>query len=67
MKILARQQAMQINIDEIVLNVARAARAVLLLDHAGWHTTGDLRWPANITQILLSSRSSELNPVEQVW
>ena len=43
------------------------AHAVLLLDRAGWHTTGDIVWPKNITPILLPSRSPELNPVEQVW
>ena len=43
------------------------AHAVLLLDRAGWHTTGNLVWPRNITPILLPSRSPELNPVEQVW
>ena len=40
---------------------------MLLLDRAGWHTTGDIVWPKNITPILLPSRSPELNPVEQVW
>ena len=40
---------------------------MLLLDRAGWHTTGNLVWPRNITPILLPSRSPELNPVEQVW
>ncbi|MER9057763.1 transposase [Mesorhizobium sp. M0904] len=43
------------------------AHAVLLLDRAGWHTTGNLVWPKNITPILLPSRSPELNLVEQVW
>jgi hypothetical protein len=63
----ADTEAMQLHIDEIALNVARAAHAVLLLDRAGWHTTGSLRWPVNITPILLPSRSAELTPVEQVW
>ena len=40
---------------------------MLLLDRAGWHTTGRLRVPANISLILLPSRSPELNPVENVW
>ena len=40
---------------------------MLLLDRAGWHTTGNLVWPKNVTPILLPSRSPELNPVEQVW
>lgn len=58
---------MQLHIDEIALHVSRDAHAVLLLDRAGWHATGNLRWPKNITPILLPSRSPELNPVEQVW
>lgn len=63
----ADTEAMQLHIDEIALHVAKGAHAVLLLDRAGWHTTGALVWPKNITPILLPSRSPELNPVEQVW
>jgi hypothetical protein len=33
---------------------------------AGWHTTPELRMPANVTPIWLPSRSPELNPVENV-
>jgi hypothetical protein len=58
---------MQMHIDEVALRVARDAHAVLLFDRAGWHATGNLRWPKNITPILLPSRAPELNPVEQVW
>lgn len=58
---------MQLHIDEIARHVGKGAHAVLLLDRAGWHTTGALKWPKNITPILLPSRSPELNPVEQVW
>jgi transposase len=58
---------MQLHLDEISRTVARGAHAVLLLDRAGWHTTGNLVWPRNITPILLPSRSPELNPVEQIW
>lgn len=63
----ADTQAMQLHIDEIALHVAKGAHAVLLLDRAGWHTTGKLRWPKNLTPILLPSRSPELNPVENLW
>jgi transposase len=63
----ADTDAMQRLIDEIALHVTKDAHAVLLLDRAGWHTTGKLVWPKNITPILLPSRSPELNPVEQVW
>ncbi len=63
----ADTEMMQLHIDEIAFNVARGAHAVLLLDRAGWHIAGDLKWPENITPILLPSRSPELNPVEQIW
>jgi transposase len=44
-----------------------SAHAVLLLDRAGWHTTGKLVVPENITPIFLPSRAPELNPVENIW
>ena len=37
------------------------------MDRAGWHTTGKLQVPRNITIILLPSRSPELNPMENIW
>jgi transposase len=58
---------MQLHLDEISRNVAVGAHAVLLLDRAGWHTTGKLNVPDNITPIFLPSRAPELNPVENVW
>ena len=63
----ANTQAMQMHLDEISSHVARKAHAVLLMDRAGWHTTGKLKVPKNITIILLPSRSPELNPVENIW
>jgi hypothetical protein len=58
---------MQLHLDEISRNVAEGAHAVLLLDRAGWHITGKLDVPENITPIFLPSRAPELNPVENVW
>ena len=58
---------MQLHLDEIARRVATGAHAVLILDRAGWHTTGKLDLPANITPIFLPSRAPELNPVENVW
>ena len=55
------------HISEISLSVAKNAHAVLLLDRAGWHTTGKLIIPNNMTLIFLPSRSPELNPVENIW
>ncbi len=63
----ADTRAMQLHINEIARHVARDAHAVLLMDRAGWHTTGHLVWPKNITPILLPSRAPELNPVENIW
>ena len=58
---------MQLHLEEISKHVARKAHAVVLMDRAGWHTTGKLSMPKNITAILLPSKSPELNPVENVW
>ncbi len=58
---------MQLHLDEISRNVDEGAHAVLLLDRAGWHTTGKLDVPENINQIFLPSRAPELNAVEYIW
>ena len=63
----ANTQAMQLHLDEIARTVAKGAHAVLLLDRAGWHTTGELAVPKNLTLIFLPSRAPELNPVENIW
>jgi transposase len=58
---------MQLHINEISRRIAPNAHAVLLMDRAAWHTTGELRVPVNITPIFLPSRSPELNPQENIW
>ena len=63
----ADTEAMQAHLDEIARMVRRGAHAVLILDRAGWHTTGKLKLPKNMTLIFLPSRSPELNPVENIW
>jgi hypothetical protein len=63
----ADTEMMQLHLDEIAANVATDAHAVLIFDRAGWHTTPQLKMPANVTPIWLPSRSPELNPVENVW
>ncbi len=63
----AATEAMQLHLDEISRAVARGAHAVLLLDRAGWHTSGRLIVPKNLTLIFLPSRAPELNPVENIW
>ena len=63
----ADTEAMQFHLNEVSLIVAKGAHAVLLLDRAGWHTTGKLIIPKNITLVFLPSRAPELNPVENIW
>ncbi|MBK8211305.1 MAG: transposase [Rhodospirillales bacterium] len=40
---------------------------MLILDNAGWHTTGKLDVPANTTLVFLPPASPELNPAENIW
>ena len=58
---------MQWHLDEISSQVMAGAHAVLILDRAGWHTTGKLTVPSNITLLPLPPRSPELNLVENIW
>ena len=41
--------------------------AVAPLDQAGWHFSKTLETPNNIALLPLSSKSPELNPVENIW
>ncbi len=63
----ADTQGMQLHLDEISANIAPGAHAILILDQAGWHTTGKLSIPGNITLLPLPPRSPELNPAENIW
>ena len=60
-------QAMQWHLDELSALVTPGAHAVLIIDRAGWHTTGRLEIPSNITLMFLPPRAPELNPVENIW
>ena len=60
-------EAMQAHLVEISAMVAQHAHAVLILDKAGWHLSGALVVPDNITLLPLPPRSPELNPVENIW
>jgi transposase len=63
----ADTQAMQHHLEEIARNLAPKAHAVIVLDQAGWHTTGKLRLPGNLCLLPLPPKSPELNPTENVW
>ena len=58
---------MTLHLKEISQAVAPGAHAVVLLDQAGWHLSGDLPIPANITLLPLPPKCPELNPVENIW
>jgi transposase len=60
-------ETMALHLAEISLAIAPGAHAVVLMDQAGWHTTGKLEVPANISIVALPAKCPELNPVENVW
>jgi DDE superfamily endonuclease len=56
------------------LFLAEASRAIptgihaaRVPDRAGWHVSGDLAAPRDLTLVHLPPRSPELNPVERIW
>ena len=59
--------AMEAHLAEISTAVDPGAHAVVIVDQAGWHMSPKLNIPDNITLLSLPPRSTELNPVENVW
>jgi len=60
-------EAMDLHLAEIAAQIAPGAHAALLVDQAGWHLSGRLVMPPNITLIPLPAKCPELNPQENVW
>ena len=60
-------EAMQAHLNEISKAVAPGAHAVILMDQAGWHTTGALNRPENLSLLFVPPKSPERNPVENIW
>ena len=60
-------EAMNLHLAEIAVQIAPGAHAALLVDQAGWHLSGRLVMPPNITLIPLPAKCPELNPQENVW
>jgi transposase len=54
-------------LEEFSRGLAPGVHAVLLWDNAGYHTSGGLVVPANVSLIGLLPYSPELNPVENLW
>ena len=56
-----------LHLAEIARHVTPGAHAVVVLDGAGWHASGELAVPENLTLLPLPRYSPELNPAENVW
>jgi transposase len=54
-------------LEQMSRELPAGVHAVLIWDGAGFHTSGDLKVPSNISVILLPPYSPELNPVENLW
>jgi hypothetical protein len=59
-------EAMNLHLAEIATQIAPGAHAAILVDQAGWHLSGGLDVPPNITLIPLPAKCPELNPQENV-
>nr|WP_280526621.1 transposase [Croceicoccus marinus] len=60
-------ETMKLHLAEIAFAVAPGAHAVVLMDQAGWHMSGKLKVPANISFVTLPAHYPDWNPVENVW
>lgn len=58
---------MNLHLVEISLMVEAGRHAVLMLDQAGWHLSGEVTVPDNITLLPLPAKCPELNVMENVW
>ena len=63
----ADTDAMNLHLNAISSHVAENAHAVILIDGAGWHISGDLKVPKNLTLLKLPPSSPELNAQENIW
>jgi len=58
---------MNLFLAELGQAVAPGTHGIVLMDKAGWHTSGDLVVPENLSLIFLPPYSPELNPIERLW
>ena len=63
----ANTEAMSLLLEEVSRAVTPGAHGVVLMDGAGWHVSGDLVVPANLTLLALPPYSPELNAIEKLW
>ena len=55
---------MQKHLEEINRSIATKAHGVIIMDGAGWHKSGALKVPKNLSILFLPPYSPELNPDE---
>ena len=63
----ANTNAMNIFLQELSAKISPEKHVALIVDNAGWHKSGLLIVPDNITLVPLPPYSPELNAMEQVW
>ena len=59
--------AVNLFLEQFSRELPGGVHAVLIWDGAGYHTSGDLAIPGNVSLIQLPPYSPELNPVENLW
>ncbi len=60
-------EAMELHLAAISAEIGPSRQAALLVDQAGWHISGRLAVPDNITIVPLPAKCPELNPQEKIW
>src|SRR6516225_5465796 len=58
--------AMNLFLAELGQAVAPGAHGIVLIDKTGWHASGDLVVPKNLSLVFLPPYSPELNPIERL-
>ena len=53
--------------EQFAVEVSSNIHVVMVWDQAGFHTSKNLKIPANVTIVPLPPYSPELNPVENLW
>jgi transposase len=60
-------EVLNLFLEQFARGLPAGVHAVLIWDGAGYHTSGDLVVPGNVSLIQLPPYSPELNPVENLW
>jgi len=60
-------ESMRVYLADFSRSLPIDVHAVLVCDQAGWHTSGCLVIPPNVTLLSLPAKSPELNPTELLW